>query len=155
MWRLGKIIVLGFIALAVMAPPAFSYDPPRGDSRRERTVERSREERPNYRRDEFQRRPSRLYPHDEDRRRAMEQFMAHDQARRAVETGDIRPLGDIRRNVQRKFKGRIVGVDLQESGQPHGPAYIYDVRVLTPRGDVLSVKMDAGTGEIVGVKGKR
>jgi len=149
------MIALGWVALAVMAPPAFSYDPPRGGSREERTAERGREDRPDYRRGESMRRPSRLYPHDEDRRRAMEQFMAHDQARRAVKTGDIRPLGDIRRNVQRKFKGRIVGVDLQESGYGRRPAYIYDVRVLTPRGDVLSIEMDAGTGEIVSVKGKR
>ena len=149
------MIALGWVALAVMAPPAFSYDPPRGGSREERAVERSREDRPGHRRDESLRRPSRLYPHDEDRRRAMEQFMAHDQARRAVETGDIRPLGDIRRSVQRKFKGRIVGIDLQESDHARGPAYIYDVRVLTPRGDVLSIKMDAGNGEIMSVRGKR
>ena len=155
MWRLGKMIALGWVALAVMAPPAFAYDPPRGGSREERSEERGREERAGYRRDEFQRRPSRLYPHDENRRRAMEQFMTHDQARRAVETGDIRPLGDIRRSVQRKFKGRIVGLDLQEGGYGRRPAYIYDVRVLTPRGDVLSIKMDAGTGEIMSVRGKR
>lgn len=103
---------------------------------------------------ERNRTPSSLLPQDEKRRSVMQQFMPHDRARQAVEAGEIRSLGEIRRTVQQRFNGRIVRMDLREN-QGGGPSYVYDVRVLTQRGDVLSVDMDARTGRVLRVKGGR
>lgn len=99
--------------------------------------------------------PSSLYPKDERNRRAIDQLMRHDQARQQVESGTIRPLGEIRGQVRRQFSGRIVGVELYENQNAGRARWIYDVRVLTPRGDVLAVEMNAHTGQVVSVKGQR
>lgn len=95
--------------------------------------------------------PSSLLPEDEKRRAVMQQFMPHDRARQAVESGQIRSYGDIRRTVKQQFNGRIVGMDLLEN-RGGGPSYVYDVRVLTQSGEVLSVDMDARTGQVLGVR---
>ena len=102
-----------------------------------------------------ERAPSRLYPSDEGDRRALQQLMRHDRARRAVEQGTIRPLEEIRDKVQRQFDGRIVGLELYENPNHGVPGYVYDVRVLTRKGDVMAVEMDARTGEVMSVRGKR
>lgn len=127
---------------------------PRRDRRRRDSEDQDRPAPPRYDQSQRHRAPSSLLPQDEDGRSVIQQFMPHDRARRAVEAGEIRPLGDIRRAVQRQFDGRIVGIELHENRRG-GPSYIYDVRVLTRRGDVLSVAMDAHTGQVIDVRGGR
>ncbi len=98
---------------------------------------------------------SSLYPNDDRNRKALDQLMRHDDARRAVQSGTIRSLTDIRGQVRRQFSGRIVGVELYENRAGGGPDWIYDVRVLNQRGEVMAVEMDARTGNVLGVKGHR
>lgn len=99
--------------------------------------------------------PHQIFPADSGSRRALSPFMGHDRARIAVRQGEIRPLSDIRQRVHEQFQGRIVAVDLQESGATGTPPWVYDLRVLTPEGRVLSVQMDAQDGEILGVRGQQ
>lgn len=137
MWK--RLGILGLVVAALLlggAGPALALDPP--SSSNDRTGAK----------------PHGLYPRDERKQRALEQFMRHDRARSAVKAGEIRPLGEIRQRVSRQFPGRIVGVELYEQGGGR-KNWIYDVRVLTGQGNVLAVKMDARTGNVLSVKGRR
>ncbi len=58
--------------------------------------------------------------------------------------------GDIMDSVARRFSGKILGAD---RGRRNGRA-IYRLKVLTKRGNVLSVEADAATGEILSVRGR-
>lgn len=104
---------------------------------------------------EGDREPSALYPSDDRDRRALQQMMGHDRARAAVQTGTIRSLTEIRGQVRRQFDGRIVGVELYENRMGAGPDWVYDVRVLNPRGNVVAVEMDARTGRVLTVRGQQ
>lgn len=115
---------------------------------------RERSSRPAPRRSE-ERGPSVLYPENEGDRRALQQLMRHDRARRAVEQGTIRPLEEIRDRVQSQFNGRIVGLELYENPNRGVAGWVYDVRVLTREGNVMAVEMDARTGRVMSVRGKR
>lgn len=96
-----------------------------------------------------------VFPADSESRRALSPFMGHDRARSAVRQGEIMPLSDIRQRVREQFQGRIVGIDLQEGSAAGPQPWVYDLRVLTPEGHVLSVQMDAQDGEVIGVRGRQ
>lgn len=134
--RMFAIAVLVTAVLVTAVPAAWAFDPP---GPRWGAAEQAGKK------------PQGLYPRDERKKRALEQFMRHDRARDAVRAGEIRPLGEIRQRVNRQFPGRIVGVELYERRQ----TWIYDVRVLNKSGNVIAVEMDARTGTVRSVKGRR
>lgn len=102
-----------------------------------------------------EREPSVLYPNNDRERRALQQMMGHDRTQDAVRTGTIRSLSEIRGEVRKRYNGRIVGVELYENRMGGGPPWVYDVRVLNPRGNVVAVEMDARTGRVIMVRGMR
>jgi len=75
-------------------------------------------------------------------------------ARAALEAGEIRPLKEIVSSVQRQCGGRVIEVELVQTSHGSQPAWHYRLRMLTPRGDVLGLDVNAATTEILGVKGK-
>lgn len=74
----------------------------------------------------------------------------HDRARSAVEAGHIRPLQDILAEVRRQVPGRMLDARLQQNGR-----WVYEVILLQPDGQVLAVTVDAGTAQVLGVKGNQ
>lgn len=60
-----------------------------------------------------------------------------------------RSAGEIMASVARRFSGKVLGA---ERAQQRGRA-IYRLKVLTKRGNVLSVVADATTGNILSVRG--
>jgi len=80
-------------------------------------------------------------------------YNEQDQARKAVRAGEIKSLSEIRRQVRRNFDGRIVDVELK--GKKKGRPRFYDVKLLSPRGHVLTIRMDAKSARILRVRGKR
>ncbi|RMF09232.1 MAG: hypothetical protein D6763_08180 [Alphaproteobacteria bacterium] len=135
--RLFAIVAIVIGALLFAVPAAWALDPPAG---------------PRWgAAGQPDKKPRGLYPQDERKQRALEQFMRHDRARDAVRAGKIRSLGEIRRQVNQQFPGRIVGVELYQRRQK----WIYDVRVLNNAGDVIAVQMDARTGAVMSVRGRR
>ncbi len=70
--------------------------------------------------------------------------------RRGRSRGAARSPGDIMDSVARRYSGKILGAD---RGRRNGRA-IYRLKVLTKRGNVLSVEADAATGEILSVRGR-
>lgn len=97
-------------------------------------------------------RPNSALPGPGQRLRVPDQFFRHDQARDAVRSGNILSLSSIRRAVSSKYPGKIVDVRLLVPKR-EGMAYLYDVRVLTNGGKLLSVKVDAQNAKILDVKG--
>ncbi|MDG1708201.1 MAG: hypothetical protein P8H03_05530 [Emcibacteraceae bacterium] len=96
--------------------------------------------------------PESVRPMAPSRLRVPNQFFRHDQARDAVRSGNILSLSVIRKTVQSKYPGKIVDVRLLVPKR-EGINYLYDVRVLTNGGKLLSVKVDAKNANIIDVKG--
>lgn len=96
--------------------------------------------------------PEAARPTAPGRLRVPDQFFRHDQARDAVRAGNILSLSVIRKAVQKQYPGKIVDVRLLVPKR-QGINYLYDVRVLTNRGKLLSVKVDAKNAKIIDVKG--
>jgi len=85
-------------------------------------------------------------------RRIPDQFFRHDEVRDRVRSGEFVSLSIIRKEVQKSYPGRIVDVQLLVPKR-EGINFLYDVKVLTKSGKVLSVKVDAKSAKIVDVKG--
>jgi uncharacterized membrane protein YkoI len=75
----------------------------------------------------------------------------HDAARDAVRDGRAQPLGAIVSQVQRRQPGRLLDADLNE----RGGRLVYRLRWMTPNGNVLNMIVDARSGRVLSVKGKR
>ncbi|WP_207537456.1 PepSY domain-containing protein [Sabulicella rubraurantiaca] len=68
-----------------------------------------------------------------------------ERARRALREGRIRPLSEILAIVQPRLGGRVIEVELdEEDGR-----FVYEFKVMTPRGRIREVEVDAATGEIL------
>jgi len=85
-------------------------------------------------------------------RRIPDQFFRHDEVRDRVRSGEFVSLSVIRKRVRSSYPGRIVDVQLLVPKR-EGINYLYDVKVLTKSGKVLSIKLDAKSAEIIDVKG--
>lgn len=77
----------------------------------------------------------------------------HDRARAAVRAGQIQPLNAILNQIRGRVPGRVLGVNLY--GGQRGQPWVYDIRMLTPRGDVVQLRVDARSASILGMRGHR
>ena len=76
---------------------------------------------------------------------------SHEEARRALERGEVQPLARILDLARPALAGDVVRTELErDDGR-----WIYEFRVVTPDGRRLEVKVDAATGEVLRMKGKR
>ena len=78
----------------------------------------------------------------------------HERARQALKAGEIRPLKEIVGNVQSRCGGRVIEVELAQSRRGGRRIWLYEIRMLTPQGDVLGLDVNAATTEILEVKGR-
>lgn len=74
-----------------------------------------------------------------------------DAARSATRAGRIKPLPQILATVNREVPGRVVDVQLDESRSP----WTYRIKVINQAGNVVTVNVNAETGQIQSVKGRR
>ncbi len=72
-------------------------------------------------------------------------------AREATRAGRIKPLPEVLAKVEREVPGRVVDVQLDESRRP----WTYRIKVVDSGGHVMSVIVNAETGQILSVKGQR
>jgi uncharacterized membrane protein YkoI len=77
----------------------------------------------------------------------------HERARKAMEDGQIKPLAEILANVDTEFAGRVIEVKLTDIDEGLS-GWIYAITLLSPQDNVLSLKVDAGTGVILQVEGQ-
>jgi uncharacterized membrane protein YkoI len=85
--------------------------------------------------------------------RSPEYMLRHDKVREAMRMGRIVPLSQIRRAVLKEFSGKIIQVRLFELNNKKRP-YIYNIRLITDDGELISVTFDATSAKILSVKGK-
>lgn len=69
----------------------------------------------------------------------------HDRARAAVAAGHRLPLSEILRQVEARFGGRVLEIELEhEDG-----VLVYEIELLDDNGRVLELEVDAVTGAIL------
>ncbi len=73
----------------------------------------------------------------------------HKRAQDAVKNGKSRPLPEILSTVSSQYPGKVIDVRLNKRSN----GLMYDVKVITPAGKIIKVRVDAASGSIVGVKG--
>lgn len=76
-----------------------------------------------------------------------------DRARAAVRAGQIKPLNAILNRIRGRVPGRVLGVEL--NGGQNGQPWVYGIRMLTPRGDVVEFQVDARSANIISMRGHR
>ncbi len=74
---------------------------------------------------------------DEDR--------SHDRARRALQAGEILTMAEIYERARRELPGRILEAELERARG----RWIYELKILDPRGRLFELKLDAATGRIL------
>ena len=80
------------------------------------------------------------------------QYEAHDEerARRALENGEILPLDRVIAPLNDRGSGEISGVELEkEKG-----IWIYEFKIISPAGEMQTVRINAMTGNLIGKAGK-
>ena len=77
-----------------------------------------------------------------------------DRARAAMLRGEVAPLAKALIAIEKSFKGDVIEVELEEEDKfGIGPTLIYEIKLLTPEGNVLQLKVNAKTLEILDVDG--
>ena len=77
-----------------------------------------------------------------------------DRARAAMLRGEVEPLSKALVAIEKHHKGDVIEVELEEEDKfGIGPTLIYEIKLLTPEGNVLKLKVDAKTLEILDVDG--
>ncbi len=72
-------------------------------------------------------------------------------ALKARKRGNLIPYGQISRRAERQFKGRVVGQRVRQYSQDR---WVYELRILRQDGQVISVVIDAHTGEVLATRGR-
>lgn len=77
-----------------------------------------------------------------------------DRARAALLRGEVEPLHKALSVVEKRLKGDVIEVELEEENVfGTGPTLLYEIKVLTPEGHVVKLKVHAKTLEILTVHG--
>jgi len=63
------------------------------------------------------------------------------------------PLSEAVARVAERYEGRLLDARLTPGRTPEGTDLVYELRWLTPAGDVLRARVDARTGDMVEVDG--
>jgi len=81
----------------------------------------------------------------------------HERARQALAGGNVAPLALILEKVESLYPGKVIEVELESEGdegeEPYVGGFLYEIKLLTPEGDVLKIHMDAATMELMRVVG--
>jgi uncharacterized membrane protein YkoI len=77
--------------------------------------------------------------------RADERDHDQEQARRALEAGEILPLDEILNEVQQRYPGTVVELELT----PEGGRWVYEVELLAADGRLLRLRIDAKSKQLL------
>jgi uncharacterized membrane protein YkoI len=69
----------------------------------------------------------------------------HEQARRALEAGEILPLDQILQEVQQRYAGTVVELELT----PEDGRWVYEVELLAADGRLLRLRIDAKSKQML------
>lgn len=68
-----------------------------------------------------------------------------------VPEADIVPLPELLVHVREQFQGRLLEVELDDEDD----GWVYEIKLLSTQGNVLELEYDAGTMELLEVRGRR
>ncbi len=72
----------------------------------------------------------------------------HERAMQAVQSGQVLPLTTVLERLGREHPGQVLEVELERDyGQ-----WIYEIKLLSTDGQLLKLKLDAGTAAVLGMK---
>ncbi|HTH15606.1 MAG TPA: PepSY domain-containing protein [Magnetospirillum sp.] len=75
----------------------------------------------------------------------------HERTHRAVQAGEVVPLKTVLDAVARDFPGDVIETELEEwHGRP-----VYEIKLISPTGQVMQLHYDARDGSLLKVKGRR
>lgn len=74
----------------------------------------------------------------------------HDRAREALQAGEILPLRAIIEQLERDYPGQILEVDLDRDNAQ----WVYKIKLLRANGSLVKLKLNAGDGTLLGIKGR-
>ena len=74
----------------------------------------------------------------------------HDRARQAVQAGQVLPLPTVLDHLQREVPGQVLEVELEQERS----GWIYEIKLLTPAGQLTKVKLDARTAQVLRIKSR-
>lgn len=77
----------------------------------------------------------------------------HDDARHALKSGQIVALTEIIEQVEERFDGRIIEVELLRD-TASGGNFVYEVELLSSAGDLIQLFFDARTGTPIAMGGQ-
>ena len=72
----------------------------------------------------------------------------HELALQAVQSGQVLPLTTVLERLAREHPGQVLEVELERKAQQ----WIYEIKLLSTDGQLMKLKLDAGTAEILRVK---
>ena len=73
-----------------------------------------------------------------------------DRARAAVQRGEILPLEQVLAQLKSGVTGEISSIELEKEGG----IWVYEFKLISPRGRMMEVSVDAKTGKLIGKKGE-
>lgn len=81
---------------------------------------------------------------------ASESRRDQDEARRALLAGEILSLREVLERVARDFPGEAVKIEFDRDDG----IYVYNIRLLQASGAILKLRIDARSGEVLGLHGR-
>ena len=72
----------------------------------------------------------------------------HELALQAVQSGQVLPLTTVLERLAAQHPGQVLEVELERDAQQ----WIYEIKLLTADGQLLKLKLDAGTAEVLRLK---
>ncbi|HEY9164383.1 MAG TPA: hypothetical protein VIN57_07205 [Magnetovibrio sp.] len=82
-----------------------------------------------------------------------------DRARAAMLSGSVRPLAELMAHVESMYEGTVIEVELEDddSGQSvgvdGGPGLMYEIKLLTPQGNLVKLAFDALSLKLLTIDG--
>lgn len=73
-----------------------------------------------------------------------------DDAREASHRGETQPIDELLRRVSKRYPGDVVGVRARR----RGGSLVYDVKLISGDGRLIRVRIDAKSGDLMGVIGR-
>lgn len=82
-----------------------------------------------------------------------------ERARKAMLSGDVRPLTELLVHIESMYAGDVIEVELEADddgawlGAKGDPILLYEIKLLTPQGNLVKLEFDAKTLELLTVDG--
>lgn len=74
----------------------------------------------------------------------------HDRARQALQAGKVMSLRQVLDLVTAQFLGEPIEIEFDEDDGK----YYYEIKLLQPAGNIVKLKIDARTGDVISLKGR-